>query len=271
MFTKFLAVFHLTLILFKNIDGLRIECEFAVDTTSELPIYNFDSFRVFEIEDKVLQSVNGTHVTGYGNSQVDSLSLVFDAHNLTYIPENITVIFPNLKVFTFGSTKIQEISSNDLMQFPNIEIFSSLYNPILSLPGDLFKYNLKLKDVRFYGSIAPSKDNSLSEIGRNLFGNLDQLTTVVFMRHYCMASEFAFNRTEVLDLNERLPVMCPSTIDPTEVPTNPPSESTEGQTTSTTDQPTTEEQKTTTSGQNSKYQSFPFISLLCTFVIFMSV
>lgn len=254
---------------FKVNNCLRIECNFENDTltTWNTPLYTCSSMKLYEIENKILQSANGTHEPGYSNSLVEHIRLTFGVEDLTYIPENVTVLFPNLTVLTFGFTKIREISSNDLMQFPNIKIFASTYNPILSLPGDLFKYNPKLEDIRFYAT-TPNKNESISEIGRNLFGNLDQLTTVIFLRHYCIASEFALNRSEVLDLNNRLPVMCPSSTDPTEIPTSTSTESepTEESTQqSTSPEISTSTQATTTSGQHSKYQILSFLYSCCIF------
>lgn len=244
---KILAIFFLV----NLINGLRIECEYKIDTTTEFPMYKCESLKLFEIEEKVLQSVNGTHVTGYGNLQVDSFSLVVDADDLSYIPNNIPVIFPNLKKFSFGFTKITKISPNDLMQLPNLEVFESRFNPILSLPGNLFNRNPKLQEVRFYGSLkfSPSKNDSISEIGQNLLGNLNQLTTVIFMSHYCIESEIALNRSEVIALNDRIHLLCPSSPEPTETSTIEALTS------------TIANQQTTTSGQT-KHPSELCISLI---------
>lgn len=232
------------------------------------------SLRFSNVNDRMLESVTGTHQPGLTHSDVDGLTIIdHDQNQINYIPENITDIFPKLTSLTFGFTRISRISPDDLMQFDGLKMFSSIYNPIKSLPRDLFKHNPDLEAIYFYGAdgtLTPTEDNSLSEIERGLLSNLDQLTTVVFSRHYCIQEpQFAYTRSQVIELNEKLPIMCPHPADRTEPPTTVEQQTISSTSEANTDSSTITTQSTTTSaGQISSIEKK---SLLLTLIIAMTI
>lgn len=162
------------------------------------PTPTYDAYHIFG---RVWADVRYIRIVGIQN-----------APSLLGMPQNITTRFPGVTMFHIEyQTSLRALTSNDLAQFPNLEVFESSWNGITSLPSDLFKNNPRLKEVEFWGSVQlPTEFNSLYQIGENLLGGLPDLSKASFLRHKCI-NEGALNRTEVVALNTRLHVLCPVT------------------------------------------------------------
>lgn len=239
MFIKFSAIsfFLAIFIASNNVSGLRMSFECQDEVWKGTVAYTCTSFFISETFDRVNTNYQMLHNNGKNSNDVRYVRIQFvdGLPTLQAVPANLGTLFPGLKMFFIEKQRgLTIISSNDLVQFPNLEVFQSSFNGITALPGDLFKNNTKLKEVEFWGSVElPTAWNSINQIGENLLSGLPDLTTAVFFRHNCI-NEGALDRAAVLALNAKLHVLCPVT---TGVPT-----STEGT------------QSTTTSSQSAVYQ-----------------
>lgn len=111
---------------------------------------------------------------------VKGIHFLHGSENLKFIPKNMLDFFPNLIAIDFSSTNISEISSNDLKAYTDLVYFSIFDSKISVIPGDVFKYNEKLKYVSFAHNFL------LKHVGENLFENLKQLQRANFGKSNCI-------------------------------------------------------------------------------------
>lgn len=200
--------------------ALQMDCICKNETFKGSSVYACHSIEFSDFNIKRLHFVNPQHtVIGKTNADVQLLLLTKGTNNITMFPEGISTFFPNVTLFYLGFSSIANITSEDLRQFPDLELFSSNMNPLTSLPGDLFKHNKHIRTIEFLGYASRSKDKTLNEIGQNLLGNLTNLKYATFWNHYCI-SEVAVGRDQLIDLNNRLHIMC-SHSNNTPAPFNP--------------------------------------------------
>lgn len=189
--------------------GVQIDFLCKSETFKAHQIYACQSIGFSDFGIKKLDFANALHQEiGKTNSDVKLLLMIHGAENLTSIPANINLFFPNITMIYIGWTNIARVTSEDLRQFPNLELFSSNMNPITFLPGNLFEHNLKIHQIEFMGFVDRRKGATLDEIGPNLLGPLNNLKYAFFWNHFCI-SEIAMNRSQVIELNSRLHILCP--------------------------------------------------------------
>lgn len=147
----------------------------------------------------ILEDIEGIHSSDRSNSDVESIELTNTLLDL--IPLNLSAFLPNLKVMDFTSSQIAIISASDLQPYPELLHFRVWRNFIVSIDGDLFKYNLKLRYIDF-------DLNRLQNVGHNLIGGLRWLQVAEFNNNPCI-SRSAGTPEELSNLNLLLPVSCP--------------------------------------------------------------
>jgi Leucine rich repeat len=163
---------------------------------SSLYTCNNPSITSFEVK-KSLETVIGVHQFGKNNSDVDALNV--KEQELTEIPPNMKDFFPNLRAILLYKTNLRTISPDDL-PFPLLEYFSSMFNKIHSIDGELFKNTPMLKEVSFNG-------NLLEHVGENIFKGLSELTRVDFRGNSCV-DLWTRTEEELEQLSEKLLVDC---------------------------------------------------------------
>ncbi|CAG9807390.1 unnamed protein product [Chironomus riparius] len=112
-----------------------------------------------------------THECNKTNNDVNHIK--FDNCIVTSIPQELTLIFPNLKNLVIYNSKLKKISKNDLIDYRNLEIISFVENEIEFLPGDLFQHFKHLSIINFKG-------NKLTLIEPNILNGLEELKMVNF-------------------------------------------------------------------------------------------
>lgn len=115
-------------------------------------------------------------------------------------PKTLKNFFPNLKAIQFYTTDLEEISSDDLKQFPNLEYLNLAFNLLKKLPGDLLGYTLKLKVVVFH-------NNKLANVGLGILDGLNSLSDVDFQANTCINLN-AQTPDELETLKEELKINC---------------------------------------------------------------
>lgn len=146
---------------------------------------------------KSLENVIGLHEAGKKNLDVEALN--FREQELNEIPPNVNSFFPNLKAILIYKTNLRTISPDDL-PFPMLEYFSSMFNKVHSIDGELFKTTPKLKVISFY-------ENLLEHVGENIFKGLSELTHVDFRGNSCV-DFWTWTPTELEELSDKLLVEC---------------------------------------------------------------
>lgn len=196
----FATVFNL---IFKT-NGIILICNFQYNS----PTYYYCQCNDFiNTGSEELESIQGGHYENLTNNNVTYLQLTImnpDSQNLTFTPQGIGKMLPNLKYFTF-SARANKISADALNGLDQLEVFTS-QNPIKYLPGTLFRNNPKLTQIQIMSPGYPNE--GLESIGVNLLKNLRELRMVMFYGKCLMES--ASTPLQVLNLNQFLHVLCPS-------------------------------------------------------------
>lgn len=150
-------------------------------------------------ESNLLETVESEHQPGKSNDDVECLAVLMQV--LTFFPGNIDGFFRNLKILEFFNTNLLSISSEDLEPFPSLFVFAASSNKLTSIDGNLFKHNPKLKFI----SLAC---NQIQEVGFDLLKDLKDLKEFLFKNNPCIDVN-SYGRTEILNLNEKLKILCP--------------------------------------------------------------
>lgn len=129
------------------------------------------------LNSNVLEDVLGDHLVSRTNADVEVLDV--NSQKLNYIPRNIASFFINLRGLQLFRTNLISISSDDLMQFPNLLSLMSWHNELFTLDGDLFEHTERLQFIRFF-------NNSITNVGYEFLDDLDDLQRVNFQSNFCI-------------------------------------------------------------------------------------
>lgn len=201
-------VLFVWIFLLKSAASLSLTCEFTFESWPIEPLYTCKTSSLTYDGSSKLNFVTGSHLNeSYSNDDVQGLWLLRGVERLLFMPDDFNNYFQHIRAIKFDNTMIETISSSDLQQFPELRIFMSSYNPITTLPGDLFQFNPLLRQFYMFGLADP--EMNIRYIGENLFTNLAELETVRFYGHSCIENEYASTKSEVEELIKKLHIMCP--------------------------------------------------------------
>lgn len=134
---------------------------------------SYNNYYRCRIENYILNTngfkLTGEHSVGKTDNDVDFVEF-YDC-NIGKVPQGLTRLFKNLKSLKIYESNLKEISSNDLIEYENLEILSFIKNELEFLPNDLFKNFKNLKSISF-------KENHLKIIGHEILDELDKLEIV---------------------------------------------------------------------------------------------
>lgn len=126
--------------------------------------------------------------------------------------KDIERFFPNLVGLSLRNKNLNKISAEGLKQFPNLLLFKTYRNPLVSLDGDLFKYTTKLRSIWIHSS-------QLQHVGQNFLTDLDDLSFAYFRNNPCIDISASTNET-IEALKRELLISCPPLISTTEATTS---------------------------------------------------
>lgn len=108
---------------------------------------------------KGVSAFKGQHKPEKNNNSVKALWI----HNtrVHYMPRNLTQIFPNLIYLAVESCELKRISAEDMIGLEKLEDFNLHDNHIETLPVDLFKNMINLKEVSFNGNLIQEFDTEV--------------------------------------------------------------------------------------------------------------
>jgi hypothetical protein len=163
---------------------------------------------IWNLDDPRVTSINGTHRGRYNNHNVKGFFIYPESESqyLKKLPENLHIYVPNLKAISIWPSKISHLSSNDFKYFPYLERLDFSNSKIVSIPGDLFKFNKKLKYIGF------NFNNHFSNVGEEFLKDLKGLKKVDFSFNKCIDQK-AETPEKIQELKKSLIEKCPPETD----------------------------------------------------------
>ena len=150
-------------------------------------------------------TLEGEHVETFNN--FDTKSLYIKDQNIQRFPKNLASFLPSLKVISCLKSGLVEISVDDLKPFSDLEYLSLANNNLVKIPGDLFKFTLKLRGIIL-------ARNKLQQVGNHLLENLQFLDFVDVQTNPCI-NGYAQSQAGYFALNYEMPMKCPYKDDET--------------------------------------------------------
>lgn len=112
---------------------------------------------------------------GYKNEDIERI--FFKNIEICRLPENLGIIFPNLRTLSVVECKVKSLHRSDFKGMKKLEEFYFIGNHVLYLPNNLFKETPELQYISFYG-------NKTEVVGPKLFNKLNSLKYVNLKCNY---------------------------------------------------------------------------------------
>jgi ABC-type antimicrobial peptide transport system permease subunit len=188
-------------------DSVDIECKYVTESYDAVfYVYQCmlqNTLNIKSRESTVINSVNGSHKSGYSNADVICFysSSFFRVDVIEYFPRNLENIFTNLKMILIQNGRLKEIQQSDLKPFAKLVHLSLARNDIEFLEDGLFAYNPELEYVSFW-------DNKIIHIGIQVFDHLKELAWLWLKYNTCISISAKKNRTAVIEVISQTKVKC---------------------------------------------------------------
>ncbi|XP_070493049.1 putative leucine-rich repeat-containing protein DDB_G0290503 [Chironomus tepperi] len=193
MFKIIILLLCMTLALPGLSQSASFECKYKSTSWSSLGTFYYcdvqNSVTITSIDAAQIDSVTGTHLTGYNNDNVE-VFYVFGIGQIHFFPRGLNKIFKNLKGIYIYFTGLKEIHQSDLKHFLNLKVLSLSGNSLEILENDLFEFNPDLEDIYLYS-------NKISHIDPNVFDKLTKLKTLYLSSNACIDMDAYNNSTAV--------------------------------------------------------------------------
>lgn len=180
---KFLQVFNLILIsLTIRANAIVITCDFMNKNPLESTFYTCEN-RPIPIQmiskcNRRIEWILGSHMQGKSHDDVKFLNVVDQV--LNYFPQNFDYFFKNLEIIQIHTTKLKEITSEDLKPFKKLKNLWIPGNEVEILEGDLFVNNPLLEFIAI-------QENHIMHIDQSTFAVLKKLKHLMFFEIYCLS------------------------------------------------------------------------------------
>lgn len=193
--------------------GIRIGCRYTLYTYVGTIIQEVPTCNVISMD----FTDNPTHITFANGTaeQIQRTQILYFGwphfnhcrnFNLTFVPQGISNVFPNMTGLVFNECAITNLVGNELEGYPNLETWMISYSKLTNgrIPGSFFAQTPNMKMISFW-------DNGIREVGRNLLDHLEiSLVHLWFANNVCVSTR-ASTRTEIINLIQTLKVQCPDT------------------------------------------------------------
>lgn len=197
------SLFLLSATLILGANGVILKCNFQYSN----PTYIASCSDFVDNGNHQLEALEGTHAENMTDADVNYLQIAImspTGQNLTFVPTGIAKLTPNLSFFMIQA-RAQEISAESLDGLTQLENFY-ITTPIKHLPGNLFRGTPNLRMLQIMST--NYMEEGLESVGANLLGNLSKLMHVSIYGQ-CVR-ESTMSRLQLMNLNQFLPVLCPS-------------------------------------------------------------
>lgn len=206
--------------------GITLE-SFCSNTRSWLSssamVYSCFSTKLDNFEEVKLTTANNIHkVNGKTNDDVKSLS-IGQEKNLTFIPKKIQGIFPTFNELHFDGCPINELKSDDLSEYTELNYFGITGTKIQHIPNDFLKATQKIVGINF-------SENEIERIEEEFLQNLLNISTLAYVNfgfNKCIKDELeASTKEEINKVIVKLRESCLYVPTTTTTSTTPTTEST---------------------------------------------
>lgn len=188
-------------------DGIILDCTYSVINFWKINNLYSCSARILFIGDlRTVSDVTQNHLAPKTNSDVTGVAI--RAQDIRLLPRNLNEFYPNLESYDFLSSKIQEISREDLKGFPKLKQLHLNDNQITSISPNTFDDNPLLIAVSFI-------NNPILYVAHNVFDNLLNLYELRFDGARCL-NQKALTRPAVVAMLFPVLIYCPPTFEMTE-------------------------------------------------------
>lgn len=158
-------------------------------------------FNITSLQDAIITSSNGTHISGKNNDDVQGFSMSGNSI-VYYFPRGIEKIFKNLKGFILRSSELKEIHQSDLKVFPNLTYLELYSNDIQVIEEGLFDYNPELKVIWL-------SNNKITHVHPNVFDSLKNLVTLYFSPNTCI-NKYGLDAKNLKESIRQIKIQCPA-------------------------------------------------------------
>lgn len=202
-----MAIFLLAINGKISLASVSLDCTFSISIPGFVAeIYLCSGKPSFDGQNsEKLTAVNGTHLPGKGNEDVQGLRVT--NRGLTFIPVNVEEFFQNLLYLDLSLNYITYVSNNHLIPFPNLMRVNLNSNKIAQLESNLFN---GLESIRYIDFI----DNKIKHIGHDFI--LPDSGEIYFNSNPCI-DRGAITPDQIASLRHSLLVNCPPSISQIEV------------------------------------------------------
>jgi hypothetical protein len=153
-------------------------------------------------DSRVVSAVKGDHLEGKSNRLVQDVSLKNQL--IKVFPRNLSSFFKNLEAIHIYNSGLEQISKEDLLEFPRLRQLAVNYNKIKEVDGNLFQNNPRLQAISFGG-------NPIKHVGHQVFDGLANLKYLHFYYTTCIDQRSDNNLQRMENLLFNLTVYCPPT------------------------------------------------------------
>lgn len=209
IFSGFLRLYPRIFLLFifltlRSTKSEIFECEFQIKVVEIIGnVYHCEGKVLNSGREQFVENVIGLHVSNRNNNDVKSLHMIHQ--NMKKFPVNLHEVFPNLERIYVANSNLRSLTAEDLRHFVDLRVLDVWNNKLYSLPGDLFKFTLKIQRVSF-------AKNPLKRVGEEILDGLASLQVADFRHTHCIDFR-AKSALGINDLKKQLATKCFSEVE----------------------------------------------------------
>lgn len=180
--------------------SITVDCEYSVNNWGIFGLdYTCYSISIENLAIKAADNITGVHLNDKSNANVQALDMQY-LSELTFIPSNFDVFFPNLIILEFYDCPINSIDGNELDGLSKLKALILMKTNISSIPRNFFAH---IPDIEYF----EVGESPLIEVGAHLFYSLQNLKYVDFWYDSCISAT-ASTPAEILNLKSNLRTQC---------------------------------------------------------------
>ncbi|KAG5669494.1 hypothetical protein PVAND_017381 [Polypedilum vanderplanki] len=183
-----------------------ISCKFLKTTHNAIgSVYRCDTTNILETLTTSVTSIIGTHLIDKNNNDVTAIK-INGIRTLSFIPQNFSSFFPNIKSITFYNSAIKGLFGDEFDEFPKLEYIDFQANTNLTtISSRLFEKTPNMIHIWFY-------NNRIEKVGRDLFAWIDvsKLKYLGFTNSKCISQELNnASQSAIISLINEIRLKCP--------------------------------------------------------------
>jgi hypothetical protein len=183
--------------------AFTVHCSFGTVAFPNMPLlYDCRVVSIIGLSDSnYLTGYTGNHLDGRSTDDVQSILFEYFNLTLTFIPQGIQNVFPNIIAIEMRGHPITTLTGNELYDYKNLQRLDITQSQLTHIPGNFFATNLSLRNVQL-------RNSRIQHVGANLLDHLTRLELISFWNNVCI-SEIAITPEAIIQIKENLRKLCP--------------------------------------------------------------